>query len=101
MGTHQCDSTCDEPCLRGNLTYDERMEWQLLSSMGWDASNQFTSSLPELDVDTDDENHGIPEDEIRFWKQNRSSLVRRRMAQRQKLQERFDQFVLRTTSLDA
>ncbi|ETN23010.1 hypothetical protein, variant [Phytophthora nicotianae INRA-310] len=101
MGSHQCDSTCDEPCLRGNLTYDERMEWQLLSSMGWDASNQFTSSLPELDVDTDDENHGIPEDEIRFWKQNRSSLVRRRMAQRQKLQERFDQFVLRTTSLDA
>ncbi|RLN51272.1 hypothetical protein BBJ29_004647 [Phytophthora kernoviae] len=98
---HQCDSTCDEPCLRGNLTYDERMEWQLLSSMGWDASNQFTSSLPELDVDTDDENHGIPEDEIRFWKQNRSSLVRRRKAQRQKLQERFDQFVLRTTSLDA
>ncbi|KAJ8528645.1 hypothetical protein ON010_g14683 [Phytophthora cinnamomi] len=101
METHQCDSTCDEPCLRGNLTYDERMEWQLLSSMGWDASNQFTSSLPELDVDTDDENHGIPEDEIRFWKQNRSSLVRRRMAQRQKLQERFDQFVLRTSSLDA
>ncbi|KAE9022161.1 hypothetical protein PF005_g5049 [Phytophthora fragariae] len=101
MGSHQCDSTCDEPCLRGNLTYDERMEWQLLSSMGWDASNQFTSSLPELDVDTDDDNHGIPEDEIRFWKQNRSSLVRRRMAQRQKLQERFDQFVLRTTSLDA
>ncbi|KAG6969767.1 hypothetical protein JG687_00003009 [Phytophthora cactorum] len=100
-GPHQCDSTCDEPCLRGNMTYDERMEWQLLSSMGWDASNQFTSSLPELDVDTDDENHGIPEDEIRFWKQNRSSLVRRRMAQRQKLQERFDQFVLRTTSLDA
>ncbi|KAG7402393.1 Gametoproteintin-binding protein 2 [Phytophthora boehmeriae] len=98
---HQCDLTCDEPCLRGNLTFDERVEWQLLSSMGWDASNQFASSLPELDVDTDDENHGIPEDEIRFWKQNRPSLVRRRMAQRQKLQERFDQFVLRTTSLDA
>ncbi|CAH0491349.1 unnamed protein product [Peronospora farinosa] len=100
MGTHQCDSTCDEPCERGTLTYDERMEWQLLSSMGWNASNQITPSLPELDVDTDDENHGIPEDEIRFWKQNRSSLVRRRMAQRQELQERFDQFVLRTTSLD-
>ncbi|CAI5739907.1 unnamed protein product [Hyaloperonospora brassicae] len=98
--SHQCDPTCDEPCLRGTLAHDEQMEWQLLSSMGWDASNRFTSSSPELDVDTDDENQGIPEDDIRFWKQNRSSLVRRRMAQRQKLQERFDQFVQRTTSLD-
>uniref|UniRef100_M4B8Z8 Gametogenetin-binding protein 2 n=1 Tax=Hyaloperonospora arabidopsidis (strain Emoy2) TaxID=559515 RepID=M4B8Z8_HYAAE len=98
--SHQCDPTCDEPCLRETLAYDEHMEWQLLSSMGWDASNQFTSSLLELDVDTDDENQGIPEDDIRFWKQNRSSLVRRRMAQRQKLRERFDQFVLRATSLD-
>ncbi|CAH0477739.1 unnamed protein product [Peronospora belbahrii] len=99
-GSHQCDSICDEPCQGGDLTQDERTEWQLLSSMGWNASNQIIPSLPELDVDTDDENHGIPEDDIRFWKQNRSSLVRRRMAQRQKLQERFDQFVLRTTSLD-
>ncbi|KAI9922254.1 hypothetical protein PsorP6_002088 [Peronosclerospora sorghi] len=99
-GTHHCHSMCDEPCRHGNLTYDEHVEWQLLSSMGWDASNQFTSSLPELDVNTDDENHGIPEDEIRFWKQNRSSLVRRRMAQRQKLQERFDQFVSRAATLD-
>lgn len=97
---HLCDSTCEESCLHVNWTYDERMEWQLLSSMGWNASDQMNSSLPELDVDTDDENHGIPEDEIRLWKENRSILVRRRMAQRRKLQERFDQFVLRMNSLD-
>lgn len=95
---HQCSSTCDEPCLLSSLSFDERMEWQLLSSMGWDASSQFSPSNPELDVDTDDEHHGIPEDEIRFWKQNHSTMVRRRLAQRQKLQQRFDEFVLRTNS---
>lgn len=100
-GPHQCDLAFDESCLHGNLTHDERLEWQLLSSMGWNASDQFASSSPELDVDTDDENHGISEDDIRFWKQNHSALVQRRMAQRQKLQERFDQFVMRATSLNA
>lgn len=99
---HQCTSTCDDVCSLKTLSLDERMEMQLLSSMGWDASNQFASSLPELDGDSDDEeNYGIPEDEIEFWKQNRTSLVRKRLAQRQKLQEKFDQFVLRTNSLEA
>uniref|UniRef100_K3WJZ7 Gametogenetin-binding protein 2 n=1 Tax=Globisporangium ultimum (strain ATCC 200006 / CBS 805.95 / DAOM BR144) TaxID=431595 RepID=K3WJZ7_GLOUD len=99
---HQCTSTCDDVCSFKTLSLDEQMEMQLLSSMGWDASNQFASSLPELDGDSDDEeNYGIPEDEIEFWKQNRTSLVRKRLAQRQKLQEKFDQFVLRTNSLEA
>lgn len=99
---HQCNSSCDDVCSLKTLLLDEDMEMQLLSSMGWDASNQFASSLPELDGDSDDEeNYGIPEDEIEFWKQNRTALVRKRLAQRQKLQEKFDQFVLRTNSLEA
>lgn len=92
---HQCSSTCDEPCLFTSLSFDEKMEWRLLSSMGWDQSN---SANPELNMDADDEHHGIPEDEIRFWKQNHSAMVRRRLAQRQKLQQRFDEFVLRTNA---
>lgn len=95
---HQCTSSCDEPCLFSSLSFDEHMEWRLLSSMGWDPSSQYNSANPELDVDTDDEHHGIPEDEIRFWKQNHSTMARRRLAQRQKLQERFDEFVLRTNA---
>ncbi|CEG49574.1 Gametogenetin-binding protein 2 [Plasmopara halstedii] len=98
---HQFDQTCDKRFVQGNLMHDERLEWQLLSSMGWNASDPSSSFSPEHGVDTDDENYGISEDDIRFWKQNQSSLVRRRMAQRQKVQERFNQFVLRTTSLNA
>lgn len=99
---HRCTSSCDAVCTLKTLLLDEDMELQLLSSMGWDASHQFASSLPELDGDSDDEeNYGIPEDEIEFWKQNRAVLVRKRLAQRQKLQEKFDQFVLRTNSLEA
>lgn len=91
---HRCSLECEIECSFKNLTLDERMEQQLLSSMGWDASNQFGLSLPELD---DDEDDGIPEDEIAFWKQNRSTIVSKRLAQRQKLQEKFDLFV-RTNS---
>ncbi|TYZ68735.1 hypothetical protein PybrP1_009319 [[Pythium] brassicae (nom. inval.)] len=99
---HRCSASCDDVCALKTLLLDEDVEMQLLSSMGWDASNQFASSLPELDGDSDDEeNYGIPEDEIEFWKQNRTVLVRKRLAQRQKLQEKFDQFVLRTNSLEA
>ncbi|TMW63446.1 hypothetical protein Poli38472_002387 [Pythium oligandrum] len=98
-GEHQCTANCDEVCTCKQLLFDEEMERQLLSSMGWSGSNQFGSSMLDLDVDTDDEHHGIPEDEIEFWNRNRSALVSKRLAQRQKLQEKFDQLVLRSSSL--
>ncbi|GLD93192.1 hypothetical protein PINS_up001784 [Pythium insidiosum] len=98
-GAHHCTQHCDDPCSFKQLSLDEEMERKLLSSMGWIGSSGSGASFPELDVDTDDEHHGIPESEIEFWKRNRSTLVSKRLAQRQKLQERFDQFVLRSNSL--
>ncbi|DBA03464.1 TPA: hypothetical protein N0F65_002872 [Lagenidium giganteum] len=97
---HRCTSSCDEDrCEMRNLALDEAMEMQLLSSMGWDASNQVGLSLLDLDLDSDDDEAGIPEDEIEMWKQNQATLVSKRLEQRQQLQEKFDQFVLRTNSM--
>lgn len=88
------DDDSEQPSL------DEQREMELLSSMGWSGSDQFGLAFPESDGESDEDNPGIPEDEIEFWNRNRSVLASKRLAQRQKLQEKFDLFVLRSNSLN-
>ncbi|KAL0590089.1 hypothetical protein ABG067_001729 [Albugo candida] len=83
-------------CASKTLELDNQKELQLLSSMGWDVSSTLTFQDHHLTIEEemDEPSLGISEDEIAFWKKNKSILVSKRLAQRQKLQERFDQFVL-------
>lgn len=71
-----------------NHVLDEDAEMQLLSSMGWCDLNR--EDTPEHDSLLE-----IPEDDLIYWQENQSQLVSRRMEQRQKLQDRFNDFVLR------
>jgi len=89
---------------KGRRHIDKAAEIQLLSLMGWNAPSSTSSSSflcnsdghnPEEEFD--DENK-IPEDDIIFWKRNQSKLVTRRLEQRQKLQDKFNAFVLRNNS---
>ncbi|RHY08593.1 hypothetical protein DYB30_001057 [Aphanomyces astaci] len=62
-------------------------ERQLLSSMGWEHADP---------VDGDDsEDNAIPEDDLVFWKNNSHNLESKRLAQRQKLQEKFQALLRR------
>ena len=80
------DEDIDDIPLRKNGILDEDAEFQLLSSMGWCNCEDTPErdSLPE-----------IPEDDLLYWQQNQSQLVSRRMEQRQRLQDRFNDLLLR------
>lgn len=103
------DSSSSSPLYHGSssspteddrMALDEKAEMQLLSLMGWNGSNQFSLSLQLEEDNIPHDEPGIPQDEIEFWKQNKSSLASKRLAQRQKLQARFDEFVSRSNSLN-
>ncbi|OQS05676.1 hypothetical protein THRCLA_02224 [Thraustotheca clavata] len=72
------------------IQLDAEAERQFLSSMGWEHDP----------VDEDNENESlIPEDDMLYWKRNKSDLVTQRMEQRQKLQEKFNALLQRSGSL--
>ncbi|OQR93062.1 hypothetical protein ACHHYP_02949 [Achlya hypogyna] len=69
-----------------SIELDAEAERQLLSSMGWEHDP----------VEDDDAESLIPEDDMLFWKRNKSDLVSQRMEQRQKLQEKFNALLQRS-----
>ncbi|KDO34608.1 hypothetical protein SPRG_00671 [Saprolegnia parasitica CBS 223.65] len=73
------------------MRLDADAERQLLSSMGWEHD--------PVDEANDDAESLIPEDDMLFWKRNKSDLVTQRMEQRQKLQEKFNALLQRSGSV--
>lgn len=76
---------------------DVEAEMSLLSSMGWCNLND-TERSPEMDdplLDATQEDAFISDDDLVYWKENQSKLVRRRLEARRRLQDQFESFVSR------
>lgn len=77
---------------------DEDAEMQLLSSMGWcDIASEVDKehAILILDETPEQDDFGISKDDIKYWKQNQSNLVSKRLEQRKRLKDQFNDFVSR------